>query len=155
LGLVASCLIPNVTCSTPTTKAVVCLIPCESCPQGFTIDFFTPYLADLRTAFSDIGIMDIEVRTLTGNSTDELDLLYEKLGVPESLRGLLVVVDIDDKFLFVNYVSVEFIIEFMITYSEGYQRFVIYRDVLRELYVVMDVRDISKNATYRILSLSA
>jgi len=138
LGLLAPCLAPTATCSTSTTKAVVYVIPCESCPQGFTIDFFTPYLADLRTAFNKMGITDIEVKNLTGNETDELNLLYQKLGVPNSLRGLLVVVDIDDKFLFVNYVPVEFITEFMTTYSERYQRFVIYRDIVRELYVVMD-----------------
>ena len=138
LGLVVICFIPTASSSTPTTKAVVYVIPCESCPQGFTIDFFTPYLADLRTAFDKIDITDIEVKNITGNNTDELDLLYQKLGVPSSLRGILVVVDIDDRFLFVNYVPVEFITEFMATYSERYQKFVIYRDVVRELYVVMD-----------------
>jgi cytochrome c biogenesis protein CcdA len=124
------------TCFPSAGKAIVYVVSCPTCPEGFESDP-TPYIADLSAGLNRLGIT-VEVRYLISLNTDELDLLYQEFNVPKSLRGMQLVVSVDQRFLFVNYVPVALITEFLTKYSERYQKIVVYRDLLRELYVTMD-----------------
>ncbi len=126
------------TSSASAMRAIVYVTSCPSCSEQWGIDPFTPYILDLKSSLKRLGITEIEVRYLSPDQTQELDLLYQEFGVPKSMRGLQVVVDVDGKFLFVNFVPVELIIDFLARHSEEYPKLVVYRDLLRELYVVMD-----------------
>jgi cytochrome c biogenesis protein CcdA len=139
IGVVILCSMLVAACSASAKRVVVYVISCSSCPESFENDP-TPYITDLEVALNRIGIAttDIEVRYLSAVQTDELDLLYQNFGVPASMRGMQLTVSVDGRFLFVNFVPVEFITEFLTEYSEGYQTIVIYRDLLRDLYVTMD-----------------
>jgi len=104
---------------------------CPTCPSYRYID-------ELQIALHDAGVMDIRVRSLDRpEARRDLDDLYQNLGVPESMHGTFVV-SIDGKFLFINYVPLEIITDFLTNHSEEYQRIVVFRDLLREIYVVMD-----------------
>jgi len=118
-------------------KVTVYVISCSTCVESFEADP-TSYTTDLKAALNGMGITDIEVRYLSPVNTDELVSLYQELGVPASMRGMQLTVSIEGKYLFVNFVPVGFITEFLVEYSKGYQRIVIYRDLQRDLYITMD-----------------
>ena len=105
---------------------------CPTCPSY-------RYIQELQIALHDAGVMDISVRypDMDPEAGRDLDDLYQNLGVPESMHGTFVV-SIDGKFLFINYVPLEIITDFLTKHSEEYQKIVVFRDLLRELYVVMD-----------------
>jgi len=137
VGVMILCSTLAVVCSAPTKRVIVYVISCSSCPDSFWSDP-TPYIAGLEVALNRIGITDIDVQYLSPVDTEELDQLYQRFNVPVSMRGMQLTVSVDERFVFVNFVPTDFIVEFLTKYSEGYQTIVIYRDLLRDLYVTMD-----------------
>jgi len=115
-----------------TTRVVVYSASlCPTCPSY-------QYIRELLSALHAAGVMDVWVRSLDRpEARRELDNLYQNLGVPESMHGTFVV-SIDGKFLFIDYVPLEIITDFLMNHSGEYQKIVVFRDLLRELYVVMD-----------------
>jgi hypothetical protein len=118
-----------------TAQAVVYAVsePCPTCPYPYQ------YIRELQIALHEAGVTDIRVRYLDRDPEADRDLdgLYQGLGVPESMHGTLVV-SIDGKFLFINYVPPEIITDFLTNHMGEHQKIVVFRDLLRELYVVMD-----------------
>jgi cytochrome c biogenesis protein CcdA len=100
---------------------------------------FSEYENRLKIALNDMGITDIQLSYLEGNprASEDLDQLYKRLRVPESMRGEITVV-FDDKFLFEGYIPVEIIIDFLTNHMENFTKIVVYRDELRGLYKIMD-----------------
>jgi len=104
---------------------------CPTCPSY-------QYIDEVKTALLDAGVVDIWVRSLDSpEARRDLDELYQKLGVPEFMHGTFVV-SIDGKFLFINYVPLKIITDFLTNHMEEYQKLIVFRDSLRELYLVMD-----------------
>jgi len=104
---------------------------CPTCPSY-------QYIDEVKTALHDAGVLDVWVRSLDSpEARRDLDELYRNLGVPEFMHGTLVV-SINGKFLFINYVPLKIITDFLTNHIEEYQKIVVFRDSLRELYVVMD-----------------
>lgn len=113
------------------TRCVIYGKGCLSC--------FLEYAKKLKIALNEIGITDIQLRYLESDpeASRDLDQLHRELGVPESMRGRIVVV-FDDKFLFENSVPVEIVTNFVANRLEDYDKIVVYRDELRGLYRLMN-----------------
>jgi len=112
-------------------KTVVYGRSCSSC--------FLKYVDELKTALEEIGITEVELRYLESDveAVEELGQLYQRLGVPEDMRGGIVVVSFDDRFLFED-VPVEIIVDFLVSHAHGCESVVVFRDVLGGLYRVLD-----------------
>jgi len=132
LGALLFWYVPVTVRAASTARAVVYAPSlCPTCPPY-------QYIYEVKTALLDAGVVDIWVRSLDSpEARRDLDDLYQNLGVPEFMHGTLVV-SIDGKFLFINYVPLEIITDFLTNHMEEYQKIVVFRDSLRELYVVMD-----------------
>ena len=64
----------------------------------------------------------------------ELTLIFQELDVPDSIRASDMAVIIDKRFIFVSYVPVEFIVEFVRNFSQLYDRFIISKDPLQQMW---------------------
>jgi hypothetical protein len=107
---------------------------CTTCRQNPA----ARYYSELWTALGEMGIQPKIIDSEPEVNRD-LTELYQKLEVPESMRVMrnTLVVSINDKFLFINYVPVGIITDFVINYVEDYEKIVVLRDELRGLYIVM------------------
>ncbi len=97
------------------------------------------YIAELQWALGEIGITDIQIRDfkVSPEARVELHELNNRLEVPFSMRGNVAVV-IEGRYVFEGYVPVSVIKDFIMTNKGDYQRFVLYRDDNRNLYMLMD-----------------
>lgn len=124
-------------CSASPPRVVVYLSQCPSCPQPFGYDYPAQYVKELRAELYRMGIADVEVRYLSSTPANELDPLYEELGIPEYMRGPQAVVSVDDRFLFIDFVPAEIIAEFLSKALEEHGRTVVYRDLSRNMYTIL------------------
>lgn len=105
------------------------------CPLcSATFEKFNEYLGELTNVLNSVGIKTIHTKV---TNIYQNDLVYKKLNISSSVYSP-VVVDIDEKFFFINFVSPKFIIDFLYNFSEGYKRIVVYRDETCHTYVIFD-----------------
>ena len=94
------------------------------------------YFRELTSSLSKIGINDVQVVDNEATVTSAETQLYQKLNVPDDMRGKCVV-SVDDRFLFINYVSVDIVSDFLANHSRQYNSIVIYQDSLYEKYRIL------------------
>jgi len=116
-------------------KIYVTEIACSSCSTNPYADVspYSRYINDLEKALKDLGVTDVKAFLL---KKEELDELYRDWDVPDDMHGS-VVVDIDDKYFFINLVSVKVITDFLINYKDQYDRIVIFKDPILEVYKIL------------------
>jgi cytochrome c-type biogenesis protein len=99
---------------------------------------FVEYVTELQEM---VGITNSSLRVeyLDSNyiARNELNLLYEDLKVPSEYRGS-VVVSMDEKFLFINYVQIDSINEFLKNSAAEESKFIVYWDELKGVYTIID-----------------
>ena len=139
LGALLFSQIPVTTHVTSAMRVVVYVAyaPCPKCPPEH--DPLLQYIDQLKVTLHDMGVTDVWVRYLEMDpqAGRDLDELYQSLGVPEFMHGSFIV-SINERFLFINDVPFEVIVDFLINHVEKYERIVVFRDVLRGLYMIMD-----------------
>jgi len=91
------------------------------------------------TALRENDITEVEVHFLEfePEAINDLKQLHLRFGVPEDMRGR-VVVCVNDKYLFENFVPVEIILDFLINHKQRYESIVVFRDEIKDIYRVMD-----------------
>ncbi len=141
LGTLLFSLIPAAVCQTSTMRVVVYGIynACPSCPPPDPArEAFLQYFSELKATLGDLGVIDLQLRwvDLDPEAAEELDELYQELGVPKSMRRLTAV-SVDEKFLFVH-VPVEIIADFLANHAGEHERIVVFKDDLHGNYRVMD-----------------
>jgi len=94
------------------------------------------YFAELRSSLSKIGITDIQKVTSSTLVAKAQSQLYQNLSVPNDMRGKCLV-SVDDRFLFINYVPVDIVLDFLANYSRRFHSIVIYTDSLNEAYKIL------------------
>jgi len=95
------------------------------------------YFETLKSSLSTIGVDDVQLVRDETLVSEALEKLYQNLNVPEYMRAREIVVSVDDRFLFINYVPVDFIVDFLANHSYAYSSIVIYAVGLKELYSVL------------------
>ena len=55
-----------------------------------------------------------------------------------------VIVNINDRFLFINMIPIDFILDFLISYTKDYNKIIIFKDEIRGLYVIIDENGLIK-----------
>lgn len=100
---------------------------------------FLEYVEKLKTALREVGITEVELRYLESDleAVRDLEQLHIDLGVPDNMRGS-VVVSLNDEFLFEGYVPAGIILDFLVNHTQEYNSIVVSRDELKGLYKVMD-----------------
>lgn len=98
---------------------------------------FTDYILELRNITSTENQIRIEYLGSNPIARQELESLLDELSVPERYRGSVVLV-IDKKYLFVNYVSLDLVSDFMINYSDSYDYFIAYWDELEANHKIIN-----------------
>lgn len=124
--------------SIPKVVVYVTYSTCSFCPSDPLRNKFERYVSELWAALGEIGI---QVRTIDGEPRLHRDLaeLYQRLGVPDDMRAMYtLVVNIDEKYLFINHVPVGIITDFLANHAEKFGRIIVFRDEARDLYKVMD-----------------
>ena len=94
------------------------------------------YFLELRSSLSKIGITDIQKVTSSTLVAKAQSQLYQNLSVPNDMWGKCLV-SVDDRFLFINYVPADIILDFLANYSRRFHSIVIYTDSLNEAYRVL------------------
>jgi len=129
-----------------TTKIVVYEKSCRDC--------VTKYVDRLKTALEETGLaFEIELRFSDTDSEAERDLarLHQSFGVPEWMRSTFVV-EIDGKYLFENYVPTQIISDFLTHHKQKYEKIVVVRDPLRNLYNVIENGNLKECEIYSSIS---
>jgi len=94
------------------------------------------YFEELQSSLSEKGIKDVQKVTDDTSVSEAQKQLYQNLNVPEDMRGKAVV-SVDDHYLFINYVPVSIILNFLANHSRGYSTIVICWDALSETYKIL------------------
>lgn len=97
---------------------------------------YNSYFRELTSSLSKMGITDVQLVDDKATVTAAETQLYQKMNVPNDMRGECVV-SVDDRFLFINYVSVDIALDFLANYSSRYHSIVIYLDKLNEKYRIL------------------
>ncbi|MEM2178525.1 MAG: cytochrome c biogenesis protein CcdA [Candidatus Methanomethylicaceae archaeon] len=117
-------------------------IPCDPVSRLFP-DYFTK----LNISLHEVGITNIQLKYIDVDTKayNELKEIYQKLNVPEFIymQGR-VVINIDDKFLFINMIPIDFILDFLVNYTKDYEKIVVFKDEIRGLYVIIDENGLIK-----------
>ena len=95
------------------------------------------YFETLKSSLSTIGVDDVQLVRDETLVSEALEKLYQNLNVPENMRTREIVVSVDDRFLFIYYVPVDFIVDFLANHSHAYSSIVIYVDELQGLYRIL------------------
>ncbi len=115
-----------------TSKIVVYGSHCRDC--------VSKYVDSLKSALEEAGFtLEIELRFSDTDLYADRDLarLHQRFGVPEWMRSTFVV-EIEDSYLFENYVPTHIISDFLIHHQEEYKKIVVIRDPLKNLYYVIE-----------------
>lgn len=102
------------------------------------------YIDELKLALEEIGVsVQIELHDLTNDpeAVRNLARLHQSFGVPEWMRGKFVV-NVDDRYLFENYVPTEIISNFLANKKQDYKNLVVIRDMLTHSYRVIENGDL-------------
>ena len=112
------------------TVKIYASLSCSSCKRY--VDATIPIL-------NEAGITDITVRDRSTDRTaiTELAALYEEIGVPTSMRGNVVVI-VDDRYFFEDYIPPENITGFLKDGVMYYKHFVLYMPPRRDTYQIMN-----------------
>ena len=94
------------------------------------------YFETLNSLISIVGVDEVQLVRGEPIVSEALEPLYQNLNVPENMQGKIVV-SVDDRFLFINYVPVDFIADFLANYSDTYSSIVVYADELQGLYRIL------------------
>ena len=117
-------------------------IPCDPISR-----LFPDYFNKLNRSLHEIDITNIQLKYIDIDSEayNELKEIYQKLNVPEfiSMQGR-VIVNINDRFLFINMIPIDFILDFLVNYVKDYDKIIIFKDEIRGLYVIIDENGLIK-----------
>lgn len=117
--------------STASAEKVIFYAPsfdrCDKCKR---------YFEKLGSSISIIGVNEVQLVRDETLVSEALEKLYQNLNVPENMQGKIVV-SVDDRFLFINYVPVDFIVDFLVNHSHAYGSIVICADELQGLYRIL------------------
>ena len=85
------------------------------------------YAEELEAALENVGITDVEVKFLQGDTeaASELEKIRKTLNVPKNMRGETSV-SLDDRYLFEESVPVEIIVDFIVYHMNEYNTLVVY-----------------------------
>ncbi|MEM2989688.1 MAG: cytochrome c biogenesis protein CcdA [Halobacteria archaeon] len=101
----------------------------------------------LFVILNKIGITNIQLKYIDVDTKayNEIKEVYQKLNVPEFIymQGR-VIINIDDKFLFINMIPIDFILDFLVNYTNDYEKIVVFKDEIRGLYVIIDENGLIK-----------
>jgi hypothetical protein len=114
---------------TPNEIVVFALEICPLCPQDKEEwEFQQKYLLDLE---NELDPKEFDVTYLVGFADYQaLTNSYEVINVSSSIRTMDMIVNIDGLFVFISYVPVEIIKEFLQEYASAYSRFILAKDTL-------------------------
>ena len=116
----------------PVSRVTIYGQGCYSC--------FIQYSSSLERALNQIGITNIEVINVDENpeAAEDLAYLFTSLAVPEAMHGD-VVVSLDDRYLFNEYVPESIIIDFIERLETRYSRLIVMWDERAGNFKIVDV----------------